>query len=105
MRKVLVALLIAPFSVAATVSMTDDGYPPVNYQGDATATVQFVNQDQIDSLCGKAPKGFQTEACQTGPKIILPNPCSAEFKGEVYARLSCHELGHLNGWPSNHPRP
>jgi len=101
------ALLMAACAVATT-SWVDDGYPPVRYQHNGIAQVTtFTNQVGIDAACGKAGPGARTEACSF-PKtlaLVLPNPCGSEFAGQSFARLACHELGHLNGWPGNHPRP
>jgi hypothetical protein len=89
--------------LAGSTSPYDDGYPPLRFQGDATATVEFTYD--VHPSCGKDPPGKRLEACQSGPRITLPNPCDPAFKGEAFARLSCHELGHFNGWPGDHPRP
>jgi len=103
------ALLMAVPLLAASGSLIDSGYPPMRYQHDATAAaVRFSSdQDYIDRVCGKSPKGFVTLACtlQDKRQEVLPNPCAEEFAGQSFARTACHELGHLNGWPGNHPRP
>jgi len=66
--------------------------PPAAYRGDVASAVQF----RADALatCG-APM------CTRGSSIIAPNPC--DYTGETYARGLCHELGHRNRWPGNHP--
>jgi hypothetical protein len=33
--------------------------------------------------------------------LIAANPCLAARR-DLYAAILCHELGHLNGWPSTH---
>ena len=104
----LLALLVAACAVAATTSMVDSGYPPPKYQHDGIAAVTFfVGQKKINSICGEAGPGYQTQACAFSGdrKLVLPNACDAEFEGQSFARLVCHEMGHLNGWPGNHPRP
>ena len=96
-----VALLAAPSSLAPNSTMSSDAWPPTRFQSDNAAKVLFVAPGLIDELCGKAPPGFQTEACQSGNTIVLPNPCGFDH-GDDYARLSCHEIGHLGGWPASH---
>lgn len=104
-------LLILGAALAAslgTSSMIDSGYPPDRYQGDGSAphTTFLTPQAGINLLCGTAPKGFRTIACVTGGgQLVLPNPCQTAYAGQSYATVACHELGHLNGWPANHPRP
>jgi hypothetical protein len=84
---------------------------PERYTGNATATVMFVDPDAVQKTCmdagAVAPEaGKMIVGCQPrlGPfeqKIIVPNPCN--YKDDPYAVLLCHELGHWNGWPSDHP--
>jgi hypothetical protein len=90
-------------SIAATTSMIDDGLPPQRYMGDVVATTRFVSD--IHPYCGKDPAHARLLACQQDGTLTLPNPCNGQFQGEVFARLTCHEMGHANGWPGNHPRP
>lgn len=100
----LVALMAAPAG-ATSNTYIDDGYPPVAYQGDTLgATVSFVSN--VNLFCGIKPApGFILEACQPAKVVIMPNPCGDEFLGQSFARIMCHELGHLKGWPADHPRP
>jgi hypothetical protein len=74
--------------------------PPNEYRGDKTAIIQF---GPVITLCGHlAGEGEIVLACasEKGQVMVVPNPCLAE--GD-YARLLCHELGHLNGWSGGHP--
>jgi len=98
-----VALLAAPSApvLAPNSSVNSDAWPPSRFQGDNAARVLFVHPRLIDDLCGKAPTGFQTEACSTGNIVILPNPCLFDHSDE-FARLTCHEIGHIAGWPGTH---
>jgi hypothetical protein len=98
-----IILGLAAILAAGSTSMLDDGWPPIQYTADNTATVLFATD--VNASCGANPKGGILEACQSGPRITLPNPCNGKFQHETFARLTCHELGHLNGWPGNHPRP
>jgi len=70
------------------------------YRGDATALVSFLAPVEIDDRCGTMP-GKRVVACVDmigGLTMALPNPCAAEFQGEDYASVVCHEKGHILGW-------
>jgi hypothetical protein len=105
---VLNALLVV-FAVVAgaddTPSLYTDVRPPVQFQGNTSVVLDIQNQKGIDRLChplfGRPPAGMKTDACQTGRKVIAPNPCDFPAT-ETYARLLCHEIGHANGWPRTH---
>jgi hypothetical protein len=106
--KLLLILAAALTATVGTSSLYDNGYPPQRYQHDGSAAATlFTNQTNVDNLCGKAPKGKITVACvdQDDRTLVLPNPCGAGWAGDAYAKTACHELGHLNGWPADHPRP
>lgn len=104
---IMLIVLSAVPAGAKTGTYVDDGYPPKNLQGDLmmNGVVEFLHDVQIG--CGKADPGTILEACsiESAPKLVLPNPCDPKFAGQSFARLTCHELGHLHGWPGNHPRP
>lgn len=74
--------------------------PPLRFQGNATAIVRFVTD--VGPECANAPEGYLVLACSEGPVIIMPNPC--RYPNERYARLLCHEIGHLNFWGKDHPK-
>jgi hypothetical protein len=82
-----------------------DGWPPARYAGNAAAYVHFTDQKRISARCDEKGDPLPSEACSFGPpnEIYMPNPCSFP-PSDDYARLMCHEIGHLNGWPDNHPR-
>ena len=106
--KLLLTLAVALAATVGTSSTIDSGYPPDRYQvdGSAASATFLSGQEPINMLCGAAPAGFHTLACvKPGAHLILPNPCGTAFLGEDYAKIACHELGHLNGWPADHPRP
>jgi hypothetical protein len=114
-----VGLLLCSSLVAAENNTThDDGWPPLRYMGDHDVAIHFTKD--VTQVCGVAPAGYIMEGCEfpVDPKtgkpadthapdsievLILPNPCSPEYASESYAKLVCHELGHANGWPANHP--
>ncbi len=103
----LALVLLATSAIAQTPPPTpfSDSRPPERLQGDATTVVQFTHQAGIDASCqslfGAPPPGMKTNACFTGKKIIMPNPCAFP-DSDPYAHMLCHELGHVNGWPPNH---
>lgn len=80
-----------------------DGSPPLKFQGDANVTVRYVTN--IEEACYAA--GLEripntvVQACtitSVYPAIVfLPNPC--QRGGD---KTTCHELGHVNGWPATH---
>lgn len=81
---------------------------PLKYRGDPEREVNITFKDPtaVHLLCGgELYKGYQIYACAKvgGNWVIMPNPCP--HTQESYARLLCHELGHTNGWPANHPDP
>jgi hypothetical protein len=80
-----------------------DGWPPKRFRGDNSAKVDFVNPSRINEACGTKPDpNYPEEACQDGDHFVLPNPCTFP-RSDFYAQVACHELGHENGWPGNHP--
>ena len=81
--------------------------PPLRFQGDNAVVVVFTDRQGIDGNCGKAQPGYVILAChrqhkESGASIIfMPNPCLTGGL-EFYAKLSCHELAHANGWTADH---
>lgn len=83
------------------------GRPPKRFQGDVTVTVRYV--DDIGAACKAA--GLKqlpdtiTQGCSVlgGGKreMLLANPCKQSGRAAI---STCHEIGHINGWPGNHPR-
>ena len=99
------AAIAAPPAPAPTPF--SDARPPVRFQGDATVKLEITDQAGIERAChplfGAPPAGMKTDACQTGDRVILPNPCTFP-ESDRYAALLCHELAHANGWSRNHER-
>lgn len=82
-----------------------DTPPPERFRGDTGAVVWFLSPAEVDLRCGDITGrqlGDTFYACTHGVDITLPNPCGAQFAGERFARLACHELGHENLWPATH---
>lgn len=83
--------------------------PPVEYREDQKSTIVFIqNNDIRNELCYEMvgispPPGLMYKGCASPflNLMVVPNPCA--YKEESYARHVCHELGHINGWPGDHP--
>ena len=84
-----------------------DGPPPKRYQSHASFTLTTVDRSAISGICDDGvppPCPLQTDACTIRSHVYVPDPCLAEFKGESFAALLCHEKGHVDGWPATHGR-
>src|SRR5690348_11399041 len=102
-------MLLFPLLLASLAAITPDpentnllGIPP-EYQHETVVVLHTVDtQGEINFICGKAPKGYKTLACnQDGTKLIyIPNPCLVPEASnyDSYAHLLCHEIGHTEGW-------
>jgi hypothetical protein len=82
--------------------------PPLEYRVDYTvASIGFTQEETVDIKCGGDgnPLNGQIMACAevNGERMIMPHPCL--YEDDQYARLLCHELGHIRGWPKDHPNP
>lgn len=86
---------------------TDNGWPPLRFRDDVILkSVEFVQPGDVAKRCGVTRRDIEVQACarlrQDGNHtVILPNPCRAP-KSEDWAKLACHEIGHINGWPADH---
>lgn len=71
--------------------------PPERFQGDGWAIVTWVDVAQVDAACRQmgAEADGRIQGCAKGRNVILPNPCRLEGYS---ADVTCHELGHVNGW-------
>lgn len=79
--------------------------PPARYQGDTTAIVHHGDSVDIERICtGRV--GHYAIACADigGSFMWIENPCDVARKdhSQWYAALKCEEIGHLNGWSSDH---
>ncbi|MEM9422698.1 MAG: hypothetical protein AAF986_09370 [Pseudomonadota bacterium] len=82
-------------------------YPPKELRTDTVGTVEFVHPAKVNLRCAERGAtflglpSFNSGACADTEVMTIPNPCYV-INGGWYARLLCHEMAHLNGWPSNH---
>lgn len=102
LRAALAALALA---TPASSAVANNGMPPERFRGNVASIVIFTDRAGIDEMCGVAPVG-QIIACARRlrdgtPIIVMPNPCVIGDK-ELYARIMCHENGHINGWGPDH---
>lgn len=79
--------------------------PPMIYQGDNGIIVLFASTAVVAEECGGSPLACVRR--YDGVRVmLLPNPCSlAVAQTELYAAVTCHELGHVNGWSGEHGPP
>ena len=69
--------------------------------------VEFVDSGDVEMRC--AERGAKMAASHAGVMscadrlmVTVANPCTSEEQS-WYTRTLCHELGHVNGWPADHP--
>lgn len=74
--------------------------PPERYQQSRPVMVEIVSPEMVASRCIQRGAVVPAMACANTEFITMPNPCQYQ---DWYARLLCHELGHVNGWPAHHP--
>jgi len=75
--------------------------PPAQYIGrPASTTIIVDDQEAVTKMCMGLGLNANTVACASPKIMIVPDPC--EYTG-VYAELMCHEVGHVLGWPKDHP--
>jgi hypothetical protein len=101
----LASAAVAAMLAAASAALFTDARPPVRFQDDAVFLVEVRDQRGINAECqllfGVPPEGMKTDACTIDGRVIAPNPCDYSLT-ETYARMLCHEMGHVNGWPPVH---
>lgn len=69
--------------------------PPERFTGDVEFVLKASNMEAVTAACGRGYIGCMSE---TGV-LTLPNPC---LFNDDYAKLVCHEMGHINGWAHGH---
>ena len=97
--------VVAAVLMAASSALFTDARPPERFQSPTRFVMEVRNQAAIDSIChplfGVPPAGMKTDACAVEGRVIAPNPCDFAAT-ERYARMLCHEMAHVNGWPPTH---
>jgi len=80
---------------------------PPQYWGDPGAfLIAFGSPAEVDAYCtggSRAPRNYVVLACTRDDRrqVVMPNPCL--YQHEYFAKLMCHEQGHLSrpglpGW-------
>lgn len=104
--KLLAFLGAALVATPAIAGLIDDGWPPERYQGNVEVTIMFVPGSSIETFCGSLENATVLGCTLADGRIVLPNPNGdIRYQREDFARLVGHEIGHVNGWPGDHPRP
>lgn len=105
-RRPILAALVSIGAGAAVASAALGGSvlrPPLRFQGNNWALVQWVDWKDVDPMCrelgAKTAPGRVIQACTREHYMIRPNPCPLSGYS---ADVDCHELGHVNGWPADH---
>jgi hypothetical protein len=83
-----------------------DGWPPERFQNMPDKAVHIIfGRVAINAECGQVLWPEVIEACSDTQNklLVMPDPCRFPAD-DNYARLMCHEVAHLDGWPGNHPR-
>jgi hypothetical protein len=61
-------------------------------------------RENCESLGAVTPRGRTLLACSQGTLEVLPSWETWGGTATEYACLVKHENGHVNGWPSDHPK-
>jgi len=112
-------------SIIALMIIPPRPTPPDEFRMGTSSIVYFVDsQEEMNKICTEAvgsppgknmvylgcagyAKSNKTLNMFVGqddvPVMFVSNPCL--YPEEKYARHVCHEMGHINGWPGDHPNP
>ena len=97
----LLALIGLAVTACATMQSIDPVQtPPVRFQSDTTASVEFMAAEAIMPRCIERGAMVLANACADRELITITNPCA--YPSESFAKRLCHELGHINGWDAGH---
>ena len=97
----------AEFPLPSAPSATVVQAAPPEYWGDpGVFNISFGTPATVDARCtgpGLGPRNYIVLACTRDDRrhVVMPNPCL--YQHEYYAKLLCHEQGHLSrpglgGW-------
>jgi hypothetical protein len=85
--------------ILAAIMFAFIALPPIQYRHNTETAVYFMSAEGVESTCEMLTQLPNRLACANSNEIIAPNPCS--YRGDYYADILCHELGHVNGWSHN----
>lgn len=95
---------VAAASVPPGYGVKDtDAFPPLRFQRDTVATIATAGtEDVLNEDCGKPDSGIRLGCTliRQHNLVVVPNPC--HYPEDFYARILCHELGHVQGWGGLH---
>ncbi len=99
-------LTLAALSLHAAAGIFSSAVPPARFRDETSAQIQTIDPAYIGDVCGllmrgPPPVGMAYLACTQDGRVYIPNPCA--YPDEPYAATLCHELGHVQGWPREHP--
>lgn len=92
-----------PLPSAPSASIVQPAPPEFWSPPDRPVLLMFGSPAVVNQVCGATP-GYITLACTVDtavPRTLMPNPCM--YQHEYYAKLLCHEMGHVSrqgqpGW-------
>ena len=93
-------------ALAVSVALANFDVPPKRFQGEVVVTLVTFAPDRIGSYCHEwGVDRADASGCYIAPlnAIAMINPCKASAPGYI-GHLLCHEIGHAEGWPAEHPR-
>lgn len=77
--------------------------PPQKYWGNTVVVTVFLTADQIEQACGDKEALACVSKEDNVAVMYMMNPCPLKVgHQELYAAITCHEIGHVNGWPHDH---
>lgn len=104
----LVAAVLALLALAGCDRPGDTGVqqPPGRYRDrDATFTLRLVDIAQVEPICramgGHVAPGRRIGACHRALTVVMPRP--SQVSAAYFVALLVHEIGHVLGWPGDHP--
>ena len=95
---------VIPKTAPPNSTYLTDVAPPLRYRAPVSAVnIDFMSKAEADRVCAGGVRvcGRIFYACASGRHLNMPNPCDYPMTDD-YAKLLCHELAHINGWPASH---
>ncbi len=111
MLRLLIALAILAPSAALAGNNACQWNPPASYSGKPTSPYKIVrlSQPKVQQICEKGLRalGLTVEkdyrGCALPGKTWKVYVVRGGYKCATEAAIVRHELGHVSGWPANHP--
>jgi hypothetical protein len=92
----------APTAEVADPRTINSEMPPERFRAMRKVSIEFA--DNLNEKCGNPPPKKAWGGCRRGNTLYMPNPCFtySQDKSQHYAKITCHELAHMNGWTKYH---